>query len=75
MTSARLNFSLISLIVGCANSDESAETIEKYIIKLAQDEIKELLEQRSTAIRFAIEHNDVKSFNMLGAGCTKLDTF
>ncbi|CAF2120571.1 unnamed protein product [Rotaria magnacalcarata] len=71
-TGARLNFALISLIVACA---KDPALMEKYIVELAFEEIEKLLEDRKFAIQFALKHNDIKSFNMLGVGCSLLETF
>lgn len=74
MLGARLNIALISLIVACA---EDSEGLQDYIIQLGTDEMQKLLNEtdRNYAIEFALRHNDVKSFNMLGTGCSMLETF
>jgi hypothetical protein len=69
---ARLNFALISLIAGCSKNPQSMQT---YFTKLAHEEIRSLLEDKAFAIQFALKHNDIKSFNMLGSGCLLLETF
>ena len=65
MKSARLNFALISLIVACSMKPNE---MLRHLMSLAEVEVKRLLSDKEYAIQFAIDHNDVKSFNMLGAG-------
>ncbi|CAF0935010.1 unnamed protein product [Adineta steineri] len=74
MVGARLNLALISLIVSCA---KDSKDMQAYITGLAIDDLKKRLnkQNRKDAIEFSIKHNDVKSFNMLGAGCPLLETF